>query len=97
VDLTSRQRRIAVQILVYLVKHPDAKDSIAGIRLWWLDDADQWSNDDVQRAAEALLGRGLLRTWESGLGSVVFGSTRELFESVDDLVREFVDELESDT
>ena len=89
-DLTSRQRRIAAQILDYLVKHPEAKDSLAGIRLWWLDESEQWSDHDLQRAAEALVERGLLRTWESSPDSVVFGPTRELFQSADALVREFV-------
>jgi hypothetical protein len=88
VDLTSRQGRIAVQILVYLIKHPDAKDSLAGIRLWWLDESEQWSDHDVRQAAEALVERGLLRTWESSPDFVVFGSTKELFQSANAVVRE---------
>lgn len=87
--LSGGARRVALEILAYLIKHPEAKDSLAGIRLWWLEEPDQWSDKDVRRAAEALVERGLLRIWEPSPGSVVFGPTGQLLQDPDVFLREF--------
>ena len=91
-ELAGRARRIALEILAYLVKHPEAKDSPAGIRLWWLEEPDRWSDKDVHRAAEALVERGLLCIWESSPGSVIFGGTGEFLRTPEPFLREFSSE-----
>jgi hypothetical protein len=89
VALSGGARRVALEIVAYLIKHPEAKDSLAGIRLWWLEEPDKWSDKDVRRATEALIKRGLLRVWEPSPGSVVFGPTGELLQAPDVFLREF--------
>jgi hypothetical protein len=88
VELAGRDRRVALEILAYLVKHPEAKDSLAGIRQWWLSEPDQWTDKDVRRAAEELVKRGLLRIWESSPGSVIFGPTGEFLQAPQAFLRE---------
>ena len=66
---------------MYLVKHPEAKDSLAGVRNWWLEEPDHCSEEDVRRAAEALVELGMLSTWESSSGSVIFSPTREFLRA----------------
>jgi len=88
VELAGRARNIAREILAYLVKHPEAKDSLAGIRQWWLDEPDRWSDKEVNRAAEELVKRGLLRVWESSPGSAVFGPTAEFLRTPEPFLRE---------
>lgn len=87
--LSGGARRIALEILAYVIKHPEAKDSLAGIRLWWLEEPDQWSDKDVRRATETLVEHGLLRVWESSPGSVIFGPTGQLLQAPDVSLREF--------
>jgi hypothetical protein len=87
-DLTGKARRIAIAILAYLVEHPDAKDSLAGIRLWWIDDPDSCSDKELRWAAQALVERGLLRTWEASPGSVVFGLSPKFLEAPEALLGE---------
>lgn len=88
-ELAGQARRIALAILTYLIEHPEAKDSLAGIRLWWIDEPDQCSDKDLRRAAEALVERGLLRIWESSPGSVVYGPSEKFLQSPERLLREF--------
>ena len=80
-ELSGRARRVALEILAYLVKNRGAKDSLAGIRNWWLDEPDQCSDKEVRYAVEALVKRGLLCTWESSPGSIIFGPTKEFLEA----------------
>jgi hypothetical protein len=89
VDLGGRERRIALEILFYLVKHPDAKDSLAGIRLWWLDEPDKWTFDELHRAADALVRRGTLQSWDSGLDARVFGPSEQFLENPEEFIREY--------
>lgn len=79
-ELNGRVRFTALEILAYMVKHPEAKDSLTGIHNWWLNESDGCSDKDVQYAAEELLSRGLLCVWESSPGSVIFGPSQQFLE-----------------
>ena len=87
-ELTGRVRSAALEILAYVVKHPEAKDSLAGIRTWWLSEPDRCSDKELQRATEELLNRGLLRAFELGPGSVIFGPSEQLLEAPQFFLRE---------
>jgi hypothetical protein len=89
VDLGGRERRIALEILLYLATHPDAKDSLAGIRLWWLDEPDKWTVDELESAADALVRRGVLQSWGSGPDARVFGPSEQFLEKPDEFIREY--------
>lgn len=89
-ELTGKARRCAVAILAYLVEHPEAKDSLAGIRLWWIDEQEKCSDKDVRSATEALVELGLLHMWEASAGSVVFGPSAKLLEAPRVCLHEFV-------
>lgn len=91
-ELAGQARRIALAILRYLLEDPEAKDSLAGIQLWWLDEPDKCSEQDLQLAAEGLVERGLLRIWESSAGSVVFGPSEKFLQSPETLLRELAAE-----
>lgn len=86
--LTGRVRRVAREILAYLVRHPEAKDSLVGIGQWWLDEPDRWSDVEVHRAVEALVKDGLLCTWESSPGSVIFGPTQQFLQTPQTFLRQ---------
>lgn len=89
-DLSGREQRIAVEILGYVMRHPDAKDSVTGIRLRWLDEPDNWTEQEVQRATEALGDLGMIQTWASSLESMVFGPTEKFLRSPEMFIRQFL-------
>jgi hypothetical protein len=89
VELAGRARRIAREILAYLAKHPEAKDTPGGIRQWWLDEPDCFSDKEVRMVAEELVERGLLRVWEAGPGSTIFGPTAAFLRTPETFLREF--------
>jgi hypothetical protein len=48
-------------ILRYLSEHPDAADTAAGIRQWWLlHENEERSAKEVQEALDLLVARGLI-------------------------------------
>jgi hypothetical protein len=89
-EVAGKVRRVALEILAYLAKHPEAKDSLVGIKQWWIEEPDKCSDQDLHLAAAALLKVGLLRTWESSPGSVVFGPSEKFLRAPEAAFREFV-------
>lgn len=58
-------------ILAYLDEHPDAADTVDGIRQWWLPGGADQSTADVQAALDLLVGRGLIaRVEQAGIPPV---------------------------
>lgn len=90
-DLPGTVREVGLEILAYLAKHPEAKDTLEGVRQWWLDDPDRWSERDVTSAAQVLVERGLLQIWELSPGSAIFGPTSQFLRSPQKFVREFAE------
>ena len=55
------RKRVAVGILQYLLAHPDAKDSLKGIREQWIVEIGSRSpSEDVQAVLDCLVARGWL-------------------------------------
>jgi hypothetical protein len=55
------QQELAGEILGYLEKHPEAKDTAEGIARWWLQRREGFPPvDAVERAITSLLSRGLI-------------------------------------
>jgi len=51
---------IAASLLDYVVRHPDAADSIEGIRRWWMPEGVSASRIGVEAALEQLVRAGEL-------------------------------------
>ena len=56
---TPEERKTARAILRYLVKHPDAKDTLRGIDEWWLG-GEKSKRVNVERAVSLLRSRGVI-------------------------------------
>ena len=54
------ERKTAQAILRYLVKHPDAMDTLRGIDQWWLG-GEKSKRVNVARAVSLLHSRGVIR------------------------------------
>jgi hypothetical protein len=58
---TAEARSIAREILCYLEKHPEAKDTIDGIAQWWLRrEGSERLRRDVEQAVVWLCSQGLI-------------------------------------
>jgi len=53
-------RIVAESLHDYIARHPDAADSIEGIRRWWLPPSVVASSADVQAALDRLVAAGVL-------------------------------------
>ncbi len=65
---------IAAEIRNYLVVHPDAADSVAGIHRWWLQP--KWSAERssvIEEALEQLVDDGNVRALSLPDGTTVYG------------------------
>ena len=79
-SLVDSYDRIATQILFYLKKHPEAKDTLEGITEWWLEK--QWIEESVESVARGLsqlCARGLVRE-EKVFGKNSFYKLNNVFE-----------------
>lgn len=64
---------LARQILDYLESHPRAADSREGIGRWWLADRSRHANpEDLQRALDDLVERGLVQRRQAAGGEAVY-------------------------
>jgi hypothetical protein len=85
---SAEEREIAREILRYLEKHPDAKDSLNGIAQWWL--LREWSQRKfakVERAVSLLMSDNLiLETRRKGL-SPCYQLNREKCEQISQFLR----------
>jgi Fe2+ or Zn2+ uptake regulation protein len=68
---------IQAEILGYLENHPDAADTVEGIRQWWLmNRIAEYSHDRVQTALNQLQEARLVESRRLGNERLVFAKTR---------------------
>jgi hypothetical protein len=84
---------IALRILRYLSRNADARDTLEGIRNWWIaPDGSRWSRATVRDVLEDLVARGLLTARGGASEARIYGlsSTRagEIRKAMAELERE---------
>ena len=71
----SSAERLAAAIEAYLARWPRAADTEQGIAEWWLRDAGIAAcADEVARALDALVARGVVRRIDLPDGTCIYGS-----------------------
>ncbi|MEO8136737.1 MAG: hypothetical protein ABI831_22530 [Betaproteobacteria bacterium] len=63
---------IVASLLAYLTAHPDAADSIEGIRRWWLPSHTHARTPDMEAALERLVRMGELTPRQLPDGGVLY-------------------------
>ncbi len=77
-------------ILGYLLRHPDAKDTIEGIIKWWLADAvAECDQAEVQEALDGLTARGWLTKRDTTRSQTVYGMNKDQLQEVREFLNEF--------
>lgn len=80
---------VAIQILAYLRKHADARDTVEGIVEWWLlEQRIRIVSSEIEKALAELTAHGLLRRVSGRDGRVHYGLNLRKRAVVDDLLRE---------
>ena len=69
-------RIVIREILFYLIKHPDAKDTIDGILRWWIPDSD-WREEEVRQALGFLTSKGWLTARKIAASQKVYGLNKD--------------------
>jgi len=64
-------RAISVQIVSYLLKNPDAKDTKDGVQRWWLDE--RYSQEYAQEALDWLVQQKWVTVRETGALVPLYG------------------------
>jgi len=78
------RRKVIQGILQYLIEHPEAKDTVEGIRRWWLPrDVGEWGEEEVQQALDDLVERGWLTTRETAPSHTIYGLNRDRLEEIE--------------
>jgi len=76
-------------ILGYLIKRPDAKDTIEGIRNWWLlGDFVNRDKVSVQEALDFLVSRGWVTERRRESSGKIYGLNRNRLKEIEDFLRQ---------
>lgn len=80
--------RIALSILDYLVKHPDAKDTLTGIASWWLlrDYVDKLLQQ-VSHAIDFLVAQDLIKTRDLQDHTRIFELNPERLQDIELIIK----------
>ena len=90
--LSSSHLHLVSGILRYLISHPDAKDSLEGIRHWWLPSAERMpSKEDVEKAVAVIVARGWLEERIVTPMQTVFAVKRTAMKSAVEYLEQFDD------
>lgn len=73
-DEDGRSAALAQGIAAYLARHPRARDTADGIRMWWLDDPGATSAGEVERTLDRLVGQGIMARTMLADGQTVYGA-----------------------
>lgn len=66
----NRNALLRLELCRYLAAHPEAKDTIEGIRQFWL--GGQCESHGLESVIDDLVGRGWLHAWPAG-GTYIYG------------------------
>ena len=75
------------EILHYLIEHPDAKDTIEGIRQWWKPEGRrEWRSNEVQTALERLLSKNWLTVRELSPTQKVYSVNKKQIQEIQEFL-----------
>ncbi len=83
--LECTRQRVIRGILLYLIEHPDAKDTMKGILKWWMPRGYlERGGKEIQRALDYLVMQGWLTTCPKVLQKdlIIYGVNKERLEQI---------------
>jgi hypothetical protein len=87
--LTKPELVILRHILAYVLAHPEAKDTVEGIRQWWgLEGRTEPSEDELQKVLKFLVVRGWMTAREVTPTPRIYGVSKERLAEIEVFMRE---------
>jgi hypothetical protein len=81
--------QVALSILDYLCKHPDAQDTLAGIAQWWLtDEPVKTRTVTIKEALDELIAKGFVLAHKGQDSQIRFGVNDQRLKDIEDLLKE---------
>lgn len=90
-DLSNTVRRAIHEIVQYMTQHPEARDTLEGIRGWWVRPGSNYTSAELQEALETLMGWGWLVKYALVADTVVYGVAEDALEQANDFLRKTAD------
>ena len=79
-DDSEGRTEIARELMIYLLKHPEAKDTLEGILEWWLPG--RTSRRRLKDALDDLALRGWVNLERRGSGMVLYGLNQDKVDEI---------------
>ena len=89
-----RQRRAVIQaVLLYLIKNPDAKDTIEGVRKWWLPGGSrEQRQEELEKTLGFLVSKNWLTTRTTPQKKNIYGLNTNFLEQIKIYLKDAVDD-----
>jgi hypothetical protein len=91
-DLPNTVRRAIHEIVQYMTQHPEARDTLSGIRDWWLPPGSSYTSVELQQALDTLTGWGWLVKYALVKQTVVYGVAEAALDRAKEFLRKTTDQ-----
>jgi hypothetical protein len=91
-DLPKTVRRAIHEIVQYMAQHPEARDTLSGIRDWWLPPGSSYTSVELQEALDTLTAWGWLVKYALVKQTVVYGVAEAALDRAKEFLRETTDQ-----
>jgi hypothetical protein len=91
-DLSKTVRWAIHEIVQYMTQHPEARDTLAGIRDWWLRPGSNYTSVELQEALDTLTEWGWLVKHTLVTQTVIYGVSEAALEPAKKFLRETTDQ-----
>ncbi len=80
-------RTIGEEILGYLAKHPDSRDTLEGIAQWWLLEREiQYHTDKIRKTLADLVAKGFVLEYKCADSKIHYGINRSKYDEIKSLL-----------
>jgi hypothetical protein len=91
-DLSKTVRRAIHEIVQYMTRHPEARDTLSGIRDWWLPPGSSYTSVELHEALDTLTAWGWLVKYALVGETVVYGVAEAALEQANKFLRKTTDQ-----
>ena len=91
-DLPKTVRRAIHEIVQYMAQHPEARDTVSGIRDWWLPPGSSYTSVELQEALDTLTAWGWLVKYALVKQTVVYGVAEAVLDRAKEFLRKTTDQ-----